>query len=113
MSDYEVLTASDTTSRSASEERNKSEPALHGAPYRHIAGASAAARNSGRALAKKMPVPKDSPENILRAFNTWAFKREHPSDPQLILQVIAEAVAQERPVPFVAYWGKGPRCNVD
>ena len=49
----------------------------------------------------------------MRAFNTWAFKREHPSDPQLILRVIAEAVAHDQPVPFVAYWGKGPRCSVD
>jgi hypothetical protein len=27
--------------------------------------------------------------------------------------VIADAIALERPVPFVAYWGKGPRCHVD
>jgi len=113
MSDYEVLTASDTTSRPASEDRNGGELVLHSAPYRHGGSMSAAARNTGRVLANRKPVPTVSPENVLRAFNTWAFKREHPSDPQLILQVIAEAIAQERPVPFVAYWGKGPRCSVD
>jgi hypothetical protein len=31
----------------------------------------------------------------------------------LLLRVIAEAVAQKRPVPFVVYWGKGPRCSID
>ena len=116
MSDYEVLTASDTTSRPVSEERNVSEPALHSAPYRHVGGMGATARDTGRALASrslKKPAPKVSPEDILRAFNTWAFKREHPSDPQLILRIIAEVVAHDHPVPFVAYWGKGPRCNID
>jgi hypothetical protein len=48
-------------------------------------------------------------EKVLRAFNTWAFKREQPSDPQLMLQVIAEAVTSKAAVPFVLYWGKGPR----
>src|SRR5260221_1639906 len=113
MSEYEVFTASDTTSRPASEEHNNSEPVLHSAPYRHAESMSAAARNTGRALANKKPGLKVSSENILRAFNTWAFKREHPSDPQLILRVIAESVAHDLPVPFVAYWGKGPRCSVD
>jgi hypothetical protein len=116
MSDYEVLTVSDTTSRRASDERSVSEPALHGAPYRHAESMSSAARNAGRSLAARSlnkPVPKVSPENVLRAFNTWAFKREHPSDPQLILHVIAEVVAHEQPVPFVVYWGKGPRCQID
>jgi L-tyrosine isonitrile synthase len=48
-------------------------------------------------------------EKILRSFNTWAFKREQPSDPQLMARVIADAVARQAPVPFVLYWGKGPR----
>ncbi len=46
---------------------------------------------------------------MLRAFNTWAFKREQPSDAQLMLRVIAEAIASNQAVPFVLYWGKGPR----
>jgi L-tyrosine isonitrile synthase len=48
-------------------------------------------------------------ERILRSFNTWAFKREQPSDPQLMVRVIADAVARQAPIPFVLYWGKGPR----
>jgi hypothetical protein len=50
-----------------------------------------------------------SAEKILRSFNTWAFKREQPSDPQLMVQIIADAVATQAPIPFVLYWGKGPR----
>ena len=46
---------------------------------------------------------------ILRSFNTWAFKREQPSDVGLLLQSIGHAIATNAPVPFVLYWGKGPR----
>jgi L-tyrosine isonitrile synthase len=48
-------------------------------------------------------------DKILRSFNTWAFKREQPSDVKLMLSVISDAVAAQLPVPFVLYWGKGPR----
>lgn len=64
--------------------------------------------------AKRRPPASQAPgavaENVLRSFNTWHFKREQPSDPGLMLGIIAEAVAAGQPVPFVAYWGKGPRC---
>lgn len=43
------------------------------------------------------------------AFNTWAFKREQPSDPDLLEHSVARAVATGAPLPFVLYWGKGPR----
>ena len=49
---------------------------------------------------------------ILRSFNTWAFKREQPADPHLMLQFISEAMALEMPIPFVLYRGKGPRGNL-
>src|SRR5258708_39909523 len=49
---------------------------------------------------------------VLRSFDTWAFKREQPADPHLMLQFISEAIALDAPVPFVLYWGKGPRCNL-
>jgi hypothetical protein len=51
-------------------------------------------------------------EKVLQSFNTWAFKREQPSDPQLMLQIIADAMARREPVGFVLYWGKGPRCSL-
>jgi hypothetical protein len=60
------------------------------------------------------PSPKRFPaaEKVLQSFNTWAFKREQPSDPQLMLQIIADTMARREPVEFVLYWGKGPRCGV-
>ena len=51
-------------------------------------------------------------EDVVRSFNTWAFKREQPSDLILLHKTVGQAVAQSRPVPFVLYWGKGPRSVV-
>jgi hypothetical protein len=51
-------------------------------------------------------------EKVLRAFNTWAFKREQPSDVQLMLDTLSEAIAAQQPIRFVLYWGKGPRHAV-
>ena len=52
-------------------------------------------------------------DKVLQGFNTWAFKREQPDNPQLMLEFISEAVERGEPVPFVLYWGKGPRCRLD
>jgi hypothetical protein len=52
------------------------------------------------------------PEQILRSFNTWTFKREQPSDRDLMLRFISEATRLAEPVPFVLYWGKGPRSRL-
>jgi L-tyrosine isonitrile synthase len=54
-----------------------------------------------------------SPEKVLQAFNTRAFKREQPSDPERMRQVIATAISVGAPIPFVLYWGKGPRRALD
>jgi L-tyrosine isonitrile synthase len=51
-------------------------------------------------------------EAVLRSFNTWAFKREQPADPQLMLRMISESISLGEPVSFVLYWGKGPRCRL-
>jgi hypothetical protein len=69
--------------------------------------AAASPQCRGRAAAE--PNIHVSAEKVLRAFNTWAFKREQPSDPQLMLRVITEAIAAQQPIQFVLYWGKGPR----
>jgi hypothetical protein len=53
-----------------------------------------------------------SAETVLRSFNTWAFKREQPADPQLMSHMISELIALGEPVSFVLYWGKGPRCRL-
>ena len=50
-----------------------------------------------------------APERILSAFNVRSFRREPPHDPQVMLQFIAHAMALAEPVPFIMYWGKGPR----
>jgi hypothetical protein len=54
-----------------------------------------------------------SAEEVLRSFNTWAFKREQPSDPLLMQRVISESIAVAEPISFAMYWGKGPRERVD
>ena len=51
-------------------------------------------------------------EKVLRSFNTWAFKREQPENPELMLRFIADAMSLRGPVKFVLYWGKGPRCEL-
>jgi len=51
-------------------------------------------------------------QKIIQSFNTWAFKREQPCRPQLLASVVAQAVAQRKPVDFVLYWGKGPRSTI-
>ncbi len=49
---------------------------------------------------------------IVRSFNTWAYKREQPSDPTLLRSAVNMAVTRSVAVPFVLYWGKGPRRNL-
>jgi hypothetical protein len=88
-----------------------SEAGHHGSAASPGAGATSATgrKPNGRPPAKAAVTA--NAEKVLRAFNTWAFKREQPSDPQLMLQVIANAMTQQTPVPFVLYWGKGPRSE--
>lgn len=50
-------------------------------------------------------------EKILQAFNTWSFKREQPDNLVALREMIGRAVHQQEPVPFVLYWGKGPRSH--
>lgn len=51
-------------------------------------------------------------DRVLQAFNTWAFKRRQPTEPELLLETIAAAIGRSAPLPFVLYWGKGPRAHV-
>lgn len=61
--------------------------------------------------ARGMQAPPALPlaEAILKSFNTWAYKREQPSDLDAMLAVIEARAAADRPISFVLYWGKGPR----
>ncbi|MGI4765183.1 MAG: hypothetical protein ACRYGP_08990 [Janthinobacterium lividum] len=51
-------------------------------------------------------------EAVLKAFNTWAYKREQPSCAERLRDVVTHAVTLTAPIPFVLYWGKGPRTEV-
>lgn len=53
-----------------------------------------------------------SPTKVLATFNTWAFKREQPSDIDLLLETVTRAVSRQEPLQFVLYWGKGPRHDL-
>src|SRR5262245_51883614 len=71
-------------------------------------GGGIATIHTGRPT-KAKPRLQATPEKILQAFNTWAFKREQPDSVPRLLEVVAGAAHLARPVPFVLYWGKGPR----
>jgi hypothetical protein len=75
------------------------------------AGSSAATAPPGT---RRTPVRRGTPshDKIVQAFNTWAFKREQPSDLNALRTFVANAVAREEPVSFVLYWGKGPRRHI-
>ena len=117
MSDHRVLIAGDPLSRAAAQDHSLRDPVLHAGPVRRIEGMRVPALNPGRSSDNRSPkisAPKQiDPEQILRSFNTWSFKREQPSDPQLMLRIIADAIVHRQPIPFVLYWGKGPRCGLD
>jgi hypothetical protein len=95
-------------------------PGLNHSPVRFCAPDLSPPRNeadlSGRGTIGKRSHRKPgrsdervSPEKVLHAFNTWAFKREQPDNPLTMLKAIARSIAVGEPMPFVLYWGKGPR----
>jgi hypothetical protein len=51
-------------------------------------------------------------KKIVQSFNTWAFKREQPSDLGLLTRFTTRAVMRQEPLSFVLYWGKGPRSEI-
>ena len=65
-----------------------------------------------RSHVSKRPPEAPLVPKVVQSFNTWAFKREQPCRPQLLTTVVAQAVGQSKPIDFVLYWGKGPRCSV-
>ena len=52
-------------------------------------------------------------KKIVQSFNTWAFKREQPSDLGLLTRFATRAVMRQEPLSFVLYWGKGPRSEIE
>jgi L-tyrosine isonitrile synthase len=57
--------------------------------------------------------PAATAEQVLRSFNTWAFKREQPSDTDLLRHAVAAAIERQVPISCVLYWGKGGRNSAD
>lgn len=62
--------------------------------------------------ARIQTLPDVRPDQIVKVFNTWAFKREQPNSLVRIEKATAKAVAEQRALSFVLYWGKGPRNNI-
>ncbi len=50
-----------------------------------------------------------TPQQVVKAFNTRAYKRQQPDKAELMLQFVSQAMARREPVSFVSYWGKGLR----
>jgi L-tyrosine isonitrile synthase len=48
---------------------------------------------------------------VLQSFNTWAFKRQQPTEPEKLAQFVSSAIDRSEPLSFVLYWGKGPRSG--
>ena len=103
--------------RNAPAAQNNSRPFValsHGHFRRHPEDDSASIHTARPTKAAVTPLARSvAPENVLQAFNTWAFKREQPDSSQSLLAAVAKAVRTARPVPFVLYWGKGPRHWLD
>ncbi len=55
---------------------------------------------------------KITAEQILAKFNVRAFRREPPANLQLMLQFISRVIAVNEAIPFIMYWGKGPRAEI-
>ena len=64
-------------------------------------------------LSRKRKSPSATPQNIVNAFNTWQFKREQPDDLEALTKTVSDALEDNRPVPFILYWGKGRRDDVE
>ena len=84
--------------------------------HSHRVGPTGGGTGVGRTAQGKSPKPRQLheilPQTVLRSFNTWAFKREQPENPDLMLQSIAKSIARKGPISFVLYWGKGPRSKL-
>lgn len=58
---------------------------------------------------KNRQIVRKTPADIVETFNTWAFKRHQPDGADVLLQKVAIKSAEQQPLQFLLYWGKGPR----
>jgi hypothetical protein len=49
---------------------------------------------------------------VVGAFNSWSFKREQPDSAEKMRVVAQRSIEMNAPIPFVLYWGKGPRVEI-
>ena len=68
--------------------------------------------NAGRQQTKKSIKNTVGASKVIEAFNTWAFKREQPSDLALLTRTVQASMDKGQPVEFVLYWGKGRRSTI-
>ena len=61
-----------------------------------------------RIVQRRLP----SPDDLIRSFNNWSFKREQPDGVAAMRDLAAVAIEAEEPVSFALYWGKGPRIRI-
>lgn len=74
-----------------------------------ITDVSSSSATAEPARAHRFPQRPATAEQVLKSFNTRAFRREQPDNQETMLSVISRAIAARGPVPFVMYWGKGLR----
>jgi L-tyrosine isonitrile synthase len=70
------------------------------------------AHQQARKQQPKQPTQRVDAGRIIASFNTWAFKREQPSDAAMLHSIVAAAVDSAQPLQFALYWGKGPRTQI-
>jgi L-tyrosine isonitrile synthase len=81
-------------------------------PPPHYQSPQPAHHQQARKQAPRKDGPADAATAVIATFNTWAFKREQPSDPSLLSRFVGAAIVRKQPIEFVLYWGKGPRQSI-
>jgi len=77
--------------------------------HQQIASVSPPHDHANQRRASGFPQQPATAEQVLKSFNTRAFRREQPDRREAMTNVISRAIAAQEPVPFVMYWGKGLR----
>ncbi|WP_371362031.1 2-succinylbenzoate--CoA ligase [Sporomusa rhizae] len=57
-------------------------------------------------------VSGDYAQLAFKSLNTWKFKRDHPEEPEQIVQAFQKKILMSRPLEFVAYWGAGRKDSI-
>ena len=60
-----------------------------------------------RSVARHQLSKYPSADKVIATFNTWAFKREQPSDAKLLASVVEKAIAMHSPDRICIILGQG------